>query len=161
MQSTGNLLNLILPLLLIAAIALTIYAIILFIRSITKKSPALRAKSIKIALIPILYIIGMFFYFLHINEHDRQMRREIPGTYIYNFNDSLQFSAVLNPTSTFTFKMGADTMTGHWKLISNSETIRFFNHAGSEFSHSTLATDSGRICLPFFFNGRQIRFYKK
>jgi hypothetical protein len=161
MQTNGSLLNLMLPLLLIACIILTLYALVLFIRSITKKSPELRAKAGKIAILPVLYIIGMSIYFVHLTDHDRQMIRQLPGTYVFHVGDSLQFSATLKPGRLFTFQMGADTMSGHWQLIPYSESIRFFDASGKEFTHSTLATDSGRLCLPFNFNGKQIRLYKQ
>ena len=157
----GSLINVLLPVLLIAAVALTIYALVLFIRSVLKKSKELRAKSLRIAAIPLLYIVCMLLYFVYINNHDKSITRQLPGTYLYKLSDSIRFQAVIKPNHVYELSAGGDVLTGHWRLVSNTETVLFYDQTGKEFTHSTLASDSGRICLPFFFNKQQIKLVKQ
>ena len=63
----GPLINLLLPLSFIAAIAMIIYALVLFIKANRKDSEQLRKKALLMGLLPGIYIAGWLLYF-HFNR---------------------------------------------------------------------------------------------
>lgn len=145
----GILLNFLLPFLLTISIALLVYALITFIRSRNEHSPSLQRKSFKIAIFPLLYILGVVGPMILIDRNSArksaQLAADAVGIYQYNTSDSLQVSATLRSDKTFYLQDGPTLYTGKWAIYQFSQVITLQDKNQSKPFAATLRLTSGKV----------------
>jgi len=156
------LINLILPLLFILSIGFLIYAIVLYILSLAKKSRLLRTKSLKISILPLLYIVGILSLFKFLTwNYNRKMIPQVSGTYLYSFNDSTHIIYNLKTDNTFIFQSSDKTINGTWEIATNTYLITFYDQDKHEFTRSVLQITPTNKALVFLNNKDTIRLLKE
>lgn len=159
---TAALINLILPLLFIVSFGFLIYSIILFIRSLIKKSKSLRIKSFKVAILPLIYIVGMLSLFRFLSwNYNRKMIPKVSGTYQYSFNDTFRLTAVLKKDNTFVLQSPLLDTSGTWKIETNTYFITFYGKGKKELTRTTLKITPTKSSLFFLNNKDTIELVKQ
>jgi len=151
---TAALINFIIPLLFIVSFGFLIYAIILFIRSLIKKSRPLRIRSFKIAILPFIYIVGLLSLFRFLSwNYNRKMMPQVSGTYQYSLNDTFRLTTVLRKDNTFSIHSPLIDTSGTWTIETNSYFITFYGKDKKELTRTTLRITPTKSSL-FFLNGK-------
>lgn len=162
MQWTAALINLILPLLVFVSLGFIIYAIILLIRSWIKKSRLLRIKAFKVAILPIIYIVGMLSLFKYVSwNYNRKMMPKISGTYQYSLNDTFRLTYELRSDNTFLVKSPLMTASGTWAIEPNTYLITFYDQEKKELTRSMLKMTQTKPSLLFLNNKDTIELVKR
>jgi hypothetical protein len=157
------LINFILPLLFIASIGFLIYAIILFLIGVRKSSRPLRIKSLKITILPILYIVGTLSTFAILDSrYNTKMLPELTGTYLYyTSNDSSYMKVALRSDNTFVFENPHQTINGRWTIETNTYLIIFYDKEKHELSRTSWVKTPTKRALLFLDNGKQVELIKQ
>ncbi len=158
----GALINFFLPLFFIASIGLLAYSLVLLIVSLVKKSPSLRKKAFKFAILPLIYVVGMLSLFRFVSwNYNRKMMPKISGTYQYSLNDTFRLTYQLRSDNTYMIKSPALTASGTWAIESNTKLITFYDQDKKELTRSLLKLTSIKPSLLFLNNKDTIELVKQ
>lgn len=144
-----ELLNFLLPFLLILSIALLLYAVVTFVRSRLTGSKALRRKSFKIAILPILYFCGVVIPMIVIDQKNsresEQLATDAVGIYQTAPTDSVRVNATLRTDRTFYLQDGPTLYTGKWAVYRFSKVVTLQDKHQAEPFAATLRVASGKV----------------
>jgi hypothetical protein len=159
---TAALINLIFPLLFIVSIGVLLYSIGLFVLSLVRKSRPLRTRSFKVAILPLLYIVGTLSLFRFLSwNYNRKMMPKISGRYEYSFNDTFQLVYQLRSDNTYSIKSPRTTASGTWAIATNTYLITFYDQDKKEMTRSQFKSTPTKSALLFLNNKDTIELVKQ
>jgi uncharacterized membrane protein YeiB len=143
------LLNFLLPFFLFISIALLLYAVVTFVRSRRTDSKPLRRKSFKIAILPVLYIVGVVIPIIVIDQKNssgsEQLATDAVGIYQTEATDTVQVNATLRTDRTFYLQDGPTLYTGKWAIYRFSHVITLQDKNQAQPFAATLRVVSGKV----------------
>ena len=159
---TAALKNLLLPLLFLVSIGFLLYSIVLFILSFIRKSRQLRLRSFKVAILPLLYIVGTLSLFRFLDwNYNRKMMPKVSGTYQYSLNDTFRLVYELRPNNTFLINSPQLTTSGTWSIGTNTYLITFYDQNKNELTRSLFKLSPNHCSLLFLNNKDTIELVKR
>ena len=159
---TAALINFIFPLLFFVSIGFLLYSIVLFVLSLVRKSRQLRVRSFKVAILPLLYIVGTLSLFRFLSwNYNRKMMPKISGTYQYSFNDTFRLTYELRSDNTFLINSPQMTASGTWAIETNTYLITFYDQNKKELTRSLFELTPDKSALLFLNNKDTIQLVKQ